>query len=116
LSARLWAFEVEAPGVLAPPTDSAPGRVVAALPGVQRLDSLAVEANGTVCVATLVNGGISAISDDGAVEHFAVPDPMVTNICFGGDDMRDAWITASASGRLYKTRWPRPGLKLNFNL
>jgi gluconolactonase len=29
--------------------------------------------------------------------------------------MRDAWITASGTGKLYKTRWPRPGLKLNFN-
>jgi gluconolactonase len=39
----------------------------------------------------------------------------VTNICFGGADMRDAWITASGTGKLYKCRWPRPGLKLNFN-
>ena len=39
----------------------------------------------------------------------------MTNICFGGADMRDAWITAAGTGRLYKTRWPRPGLRLNFN-
>jgi gluconolactonase len=29
--------------------------------------------------------------------------------------MRDAWVTASSTGKLYKTRWSRPGLKLNFN-
>jgi gluconolactonase len=29
--------------------------------------------------------------------------------------MRTAWITAGATGKLYKTRWPRPGLKLAFN-
>jgi gluconolactonase len=29
--------------------------------------------------------------------------------------MQDAWITASGTGRLLKCRWPRPGLKLNFN-
>jgi len=29
--------------------------------------------------------------------------------------MRDAWITASSTGKLYKCRWPRPGLKLNYN-
>jgi gluconolactonase len=29
--------------------------------------------------------------------------------------MRDAWITASATGKLLKARWPRPGLKLNYN-
>jgi gluconolactonase len=117
MSGRLWAFDIVAPGELAPPPSPvAPGRVVVTLPGYQTLDSLAVEASGTVCVATMVNGGISAISPDGSVEHFAVPDPIVTNICFGGEDMRDAWITASGTGRLYKTRWPRPGLKLNFNL
>jgi gluconolactonase len=40
---------------------------------------------------------------------------IVTNICFGGPDMCDAWITASGSGRLYRTRWPRPGLRLAYN-
>jgi gluconolactonase len=49
------------------------------------------------------------------VERLAISDPVVTNICFGGADMRDAWITAAGTGRLYRTRWPRPGLKLNFN-
>ena len=43
-----------------------------------------------------------------------LPDRMVTNICFGGDDMRDAFITLS--GRpADPERWPEPGLKLNFN-
>ena len=60
--------------------------------------------------------GSQPFASDGTTEHFAVPDPVVTNICFGGDDMRDAWITASGTGRLYRTRWPRTGLKLNFNL
>ncbi len=111
---RLWAFDVEAPGVLAP-SGLAPGRVVANLPGYQLLDSLAVEADGRVCVATLVNGGITVIGPDGGMEHIPVPDPVCTNLCFGGEDMRDAWITASGTGRLYKARWPRPGLKLAFN-
>jgi gluconolactonase len=111
---RLWAFDVEAPGVLALP-GFVPGRVVANLPDYQLLDSLAVEADGRVCVATLVNGGITAIEPDGTLEHFPFPDPVCTNICFGGEDMRDAWITASGTGRLYKVRWPRPGLRLAFN-
>ena len=92
-----------------------PGRVVASLPGYQLLDSLAVEADGRVCVATLINGGITACVPYGEMEHVPVPDLMVTNIVFGGADMRDAWITASGTGRLYRTRWPRPGLKLAFN-
>ena len=116
LSGRLWAFDVSAPGELAPPLmPRVPGQVVGNLPGFQLMDSLAVEASGRVCVATLLEGGIAAIEPNGNLEHFALSDPMVTNICFGGEDMRDAWITASGTGRLYKTRWPRPGLRLNFN-
>ena len=111
---RLWAFDVAAPGVLAPPQGFAPGRSVCNLPGVQFLDSLAVEASGKVCVATILNGGITAFDPDGSTEHFAVPDFITTNICFGGPDMKTAWITASSTGKLYKATWPRPGLKLNF--
>ena len=86
------------------------------LPGYQLLDSLAVEAGGKVCVATIVNGGITAFDPDGDRSSTSpVPDLIITNICFGGADMRDAWITASATGKLYKARWPRPGLKLAFN-
>jgi gluconolactonase len=112
---RVWAFDVAEPGVLAPGPGFAPGRVIHNLQGYQLLDSLAVEAGGKVCVATIINGGVTAFDPDGSIEHFPVPDPICTNICFGGADMRDAWITASATGKLYKTRWPRPGLKLNFN-
>jgi gluconolactonase len=112
---RLWAFDVAEPGVLAPGPGFAPGRVICNLPDYQLLDSLAVEAGGKVCVATIINGGITAFDPDGSTEHFAFPDLICTNICFGGADMRDAWITASSTGKLFKARWPRPGLKLNFN-
>jgi gluconolactonase len=112
---RLWAFDIAEPGVLAPPPGFAPGRVICNLPGYQLLDSLAIEASGKVCVATIINGGITAFDPDGTTEHFAFPDLICTNICFGGADMMDAWITASSTGKLFKARWPRPGLKLNYN-
>jgi len=115
LLARLWAFDLAGPGKVASTKGAGPGRVICTLQGYQMLDSLAVEAGGKVCVATLINGGITAFDPDGSVEHLPAPDLMTTNICFGGADMRDAWITASSTGKLYKTRWPRPGLKLNFN-
>ena len=115
-TSRVWAFSISGPGELAASQDMwLPGKVMGPLPGYQMLDSLAVEAGGKVCVATLVNGGVTAFDPAGGFEHFAFPDPLTTNICFGGDDMRDAWVTASGTGRLYKCRWPRPGLKLNFN-
>jgi gluconolactonase len=112
---RLWAFDVAEPGVLADGPPFQPGRVVCNLPGYQLLDSLAVEAGGKVCVATIINGGITAFDPDGSTEHYPFPDLLVTNICFGGPDMTTAWVTASGTGKLYKAKWPRPGLKLNYN-
>jgi gluconolactonase len=115
-TSRVWAFRIERPGVLAPATDLfSAGSVLGPLPGYQLLDSLAVEAGGKVCVATLVNGGITAFDPGGGTEHYAVPDPLTTNICFGGPDLRTAFITASSTGKLYRCQWPRPGLKLAFN-
>jgi len=115
---RLWAMDVEGQGRLGPsPLPWAPGRLIATLPGQQMVDSLAVEAGGKVCVAGGPDGGITVFDPDGSHEHIPIPgEVIVTNICFGGGDMRDAWITASGSGRLYKARWPRAGLKLEFNL
>ena len=50
------------------------------------------------------------------MEKFAIGDESyVTNIAFGGGDMRTAYITLSQSGRLAKARWNEPGLRLNFN-
>lgn len=115
LTGRLWAFDLAAPGELAERTPFGPdGRVVATLPGLQYLDSLAVTAAGNVTVATILNGGITTFQPDGETSHIAFPDPLVTNICFGGEDMRTAWITLSGTGRLIRCRWPEPGLQLNF--
>lgn len=112
---RLWAFDVAEPGQIGPGPGRAPGRVVCNLQDYQLLDSLAVEAGGKVCVATIMNGGITAFDPGGTTEHFPFPDFLCTNICFGGPDMTTAWVTASSTGKLYKAKWPRPGLKLNFN-
>ncbi|MCB1740040.1 MAG: SMP-30/gluconolactonase/LRE family protein [Gammaproteobacteria bacterium] len=115
--ARLWAFEIEAPGVLRKPEPFHPhsGRVIAGLPGNARFDSLAVMASGNIAVATLNTGHITEITPGGEiVRSVKVPDIYPTNICFGGDDMRTAYITLSDSGRLGMMRWPEPGLKLNY--
>jgi gluconolactonase len=42
-----------------------------------------------------------------------MPDPMTTNICFGGSDMKTAYITLSGTGKLVATEWPSAGLRLN---
>lgn len=115
-AARLWAFPIEEPGVLRKEPWPSPhgGHIVAGMGGYQRFDSLAVQADGRICVATLVNGGITVISPDGRhVEHHPTGDPMTTNICFGGPDMRTAFITLSWTHRLVAVDWPTPGLRLN---
>lgn len=89
---------------------------VATAPGPVGFDSLAVTAAGNICVATLYKGGISTITPEGMVAKLDIPEERyVTNIAFGGADMRDAWITLSTTGRLVKTRWDEPGLELHYN-
>jgi gluconolactonase len=116
---RLWAFPLAAPGEIkraeGPTGGIFPGRLVAGLPGLQLFDSLAVDGEGNICVATLVNGGITSISPDGQkITHYAAPDILTTNICFGGSDMTTAYLTLSSTGKLVRAQWPVAGLKLNF--
>ena len=111
---RLMAFDVTAPGKVAP--DAGPGGPGIPLyrpAGYKFFDSLGVEASGNICVATIGECGISVISPRGELVDFvATDDVFTTNICWGGEDMMDAYITLSGTGRLVKTRWPRPGLRL----
>ncbi|KAB7738953.1 SMP-30/gluconolactonase/LRE family protein [Parvibaculum sedimenti] len=115
-SARLFAFDVVAPGEVAPAAGpGGPGRYVGTAPGHCFFDSLAVDAEGNICVATLLHGGITTFSPDGSkITHTAFDDILPTNICFGGKDLKTAFITLSASGRLVSVEWPTAGLPLNF--
>jgi gluconolactonase len=51
---------------------------------------------------------------NGSAEFVPVPgDTHCTNLCFGGPDMRKAYVTQSYAGRLVELDWPRSGLALN---
>ena len=116
-TARLWALDIEAPGVVRKQAWPSPhgGRLVCGLGGFQRFDSLAVTATGTVCVATLMTGAITEIAPGGEViRAVRMPERYPTNICFGGEGDRTAYITLSGTGRLARMAWPTPGLRLNF--
>jgi gluconolactonase len=119
--ARVWAFDLTGPGAIDRKPWPSPngGRMIAAAPGghYQRFDSMAVDAFGNVCVATLLHGGISVIAPDGSqCSHVPLPDPFTTNLCFGGRDLRTVFVTLSGTGKLVAIDdWPVPGLKLNFN-
>ena len=115
--ARLWAFDLAGPGEIRRQPWPSPhgGRLVTGSANYQRFDSLAVDRAGNICVATLVHGGISIISPDGAsVRHVPMPERWVTNICFGGADLRTAFITLSSSGRLVACEWEEGGTPLAY--
>ena len=123
--------EITAPGIL----KDAPGAGVSAffrtmtmdewslvvgLPNSMGLDSLAIDANGHILVGTLLDSGITDVDpDDGTFVLRTLPaevaDRAVTNICFGGPDMKTAYLTLSISGKLISCSWDTPGLPLEFN-
>jgi len=104
---RLIAWDVESPGKLRSPQPT----VIEATKG--HFDSLAVEADGAIAVAALYHG-VCVIQPDGGHEYVDMPDRFVTNLAFGGDDLRTAYVTLSGGGRLVSVDWPRPGLRLAF--
>lgn len=117
-SARLWAWALKGPGELAQPATASPdsphgSRLVYQWPGYARFDSLAVEADGHIAVATLDRGGITRCHPaDGSADFIPVPgDTHITNVCFGGEGLRKAYVTQSYAGRLVEIDWPQAGLK-----
>lgn len=115
---RLWAFDVVGPGQVANgggPDRPHAGRLLYDAPEGQLFDSLAVDGDGWVCVATIGPGAITCVSPDGSeVELVDTDDPLTTNIAFGGADGRTAVVTLSSSGRVATLPWSRPGLRLAF--
>ena len=118
-TARCWSFRLSGPGRIESakgPVRGDRGTVVTGLGGYQMFDSLAVDGEGHVCVATIQTGAISDIWPDGSrVDQYLLPDRIVTNVCFGGPDLRTAFATLSMGGTLVSFEWPRPGLPLNYS-
>lgn len=114
---RLMKFNIAEPGKVAP--DAGPGGPGIPLyrpAGYKFFDSIGMEDCGNICVATIGECGISVVSPAGELVEFVPTDDIfTTNICWGGPDMRTAYICLSGTGRLVKMQWPRPGLRLEHN-
>jgi len=115
---RLWAFDLASPGIV---TNRQPwpspngGRLLAGLPGAAYLDSLAVDAEGHIAVASFDDCGIWDISPDGnSLAFLPIDDFYATNICFSGTNPHEAFVTLSSTGRMMKIRWPRQGMMPHF--
>jgi gluconolactonase len=118
--ARLWGWAVTGPGRIGPATGSQSlngGRLLFGYEDYTLFDSMAVDGEGYICVATLLKGGLTVIRPDGGFEAF-IPlpehDPFVTNICFGGPDLRTAYVTGGGRGKLWAIDWPRKGLDVHW--
>jgi gluconolactonase len=115
MEGRLYAFDLAAPGHISPASPFRAARVIGRVEGWTLFDSLAVEADGTVSVATLINPGITRFDPvTGTSTLVGTDDLMTTNIAFGGADMCQAYVTLSSTGRLVRMAWDKPGLRLNF--
>jgi xylono-1,5-lactonase len=107
-------YDVQADGSLKPWTkfaSLAPGGVA---------DGLKVAADGSVWVADAHGGRVVVFEADGRHrQDIAVPLPMVTSLCFGGDDMKDLYIVTGSRGgprencgTVFRTRADVAGLRL----
>jgi gluconolactonase len=113
---RLWELPLLEPGVGKAVGGFTPANFVGAYPGLGYFDSLGVQADGGVCVATILAGGISTFwPGTTKFEHTPFPDIAVTNICWGGKDMKSAFVTLSSTGKLVSCEWRSPGLRLAYN-
>ncbi|MEJ2204947.1 MAG: SMP-30/gluconolactonase/LRE family protein [Gemmatimonadota bacterium] len=113
---RLWACTLAGPG--RPKTRRGLATIPSGGPlNVGGCDSLCVDAEGNVIIATIGTGGVTGVSPDGdCVAHVPVDDPMTTNACFGGPDNRTLFVTAASTGELLAFEdWPVPGLPLAFD-
>ena len=128
---KVLRFDIPEPGVIKPNSATIDGSYLLTgdFTGQAILDSMALDEKGNVYVATMLpeglapmsSGGISVISPDGNVEYIPIklPDaefaPLPSNICFGGKDMKTAFITCGAAGVLLTMPASIPGLALNCN-
>ena len=72
-------------------------------------DGLAVDAEGAVLVATGAGAGIARYLPDGSLDRVIdVPAEFVSSLCFGGDDLRDLYVTTGNA--VLRTRVDVPGL------
>jgi gluconolactonase len=115
---RVFEWGVSGPGRIEKlnPASEHGGNLLFGAGNFQLFDSLAVDSAGNVVVGTLAhNAGLTVIAPDGSgVEQVPMPDPLCTNVCFGGPDLMTAFVTLSATGTLASLPWPRPGLALAF--
>lgn len=112
-SGRVWAFDINAPGKIKTGAGlGCGGRLV--FEGDYHFDSLAIDSEGHICVGCPQEDVVARVSPQGDIETFDTPDAGPTNICFGGPELKTAYVTLGSSGKLVAMEWPVAGLPLPF--
>jgi D-xylonolactonase len=83
-------------------------------------DGLKVASDGSVWIADAHGGRVAVFGADGGhLRDIAVPLPMVTSVCFGGDDLKDLYVVTGSRGgprencgTVFRTRSDVAGLPL----
>ena len=113
LTRQLVSFRIIGPGRLAQRDGRPDMTILAGLGGTMILDSMCVEADGTLVVAAVLAGKMLRRAPDGTiVGEITLPDRAVTNGAFGGPDLRTLYVTLSQTGRIAAVPWRWAGLKL----
>jgi len=113
-SGHVRVYDVEEDGGLGPP------RTFAELGPGGTPDGLKVACDGSLWVADARGGRVAVFEPDGTHRcDIPAPLPMVTSVCFGGDDLRDLYVVTGseggpspACGTIYRTRVDVAGLPL----
>ena len=123
---RVLYWELSGPGTIKPNPKTADGSYLLSsnLPFEACPDSLALDEEGNLYVVCflphgldpLSRGGIAVISPNGEVLEWIEidigdPDPLPSNICFGGPDRTTAFITLDGTGKLISCKMRVPGRK-----
>ena len=106
ITGRLWSWEIESPGVVKPRTTPyGPGTLLYNFDGFQLLDSMAVDSDGNICVATLVTGAVSVVEPEGQaarpVHGARARRRSSPTSASAAPTTRTAYITSSGRGLLY---------------
>jgi D-xylonolactonase len=97
-----------------------PWRPFVKTPPEAHADGLAVAEDGSVWTAMAHGSRVDVYEPDGSLrKSLPVPRPMVTSVCFGGDDLMDLYVVTGSRGgphencgTVYKTRADVPGLPI----
>lgn len=126
---RILFWELSGPGVIKknPATMDGSYLLTAKIPFQAGLDSMSMDQEGNLYAVSMLpdgadpnaKGGVTVVSPGGEILEwmeidFGQPDPLPSNICFGGPNRQTAYITLSGTGRVVSCPMAIPGKKPAF--